>query len=56
MKLYVRVTGVLFGLVAVEHAWRILREGRQLTAQPVFMALTVAAAALAVWAWRAQAR
>jgi len=55
MKTYVRITGALFGVLALVHVWRIVQEGHRL-GDPVFLALTVASAALAIWAWRLQRR
>jgi hypothetical protein len=52
MRAYVMTTGVLFGLIAVAHVWRVFEEGTGLAANPFFLLLTVAAAALSVWAWR----
>jgi hypothetical protein len=52
MRAYVMTTGVLFGLIAVAHVWRAFEEGAGLATDPFFVLLTVAAAALSVWAWR----
>jgi hypothetical protein len=52
MRAYVMTTGVLFGLIAVAHVWRVFEEGTGLAADPFFILLTVAAAALSLWAWR----
>jgi hypothetical protein len=52
MRAYVMTTGVLFGLIAVAHVWRVFEEGAGLAADPFFILLTVAAAALCLWAWR----
>jgi len=52
MRAYVMTTGVLFGLIAVAHVWRVVEEGAGLAADPFFILLTVAAAALSLWAWR----
>ncbi len=48
---YIRTTGVLFALIAVVHVWRIFVEPH-LAGDPFYVALTIAAAALSVWAWR----
>ncbi|HZF12158.1 MAG TPA: hypothetical protein VFE33_25505 [Thermoanaerobaculia bacterium] len=57
MKAYVMTTGTVFGLIVVAHVWRVLEEGPRLATQPGFLLLTVAAAALCLWAgrllWRA---
>ena len=52
MKAYVMTTGVLFGLLTVAHLWRILEEGAHLATDPWYLLITLAAAALCVWAWR----
>ena len=52
MRAYVMTTGVLFGLIAVAHVWRAFEEEAGLATDPFFVLLTVAAAALSVWAWR----
>ena len=50
MKAYLATTGVLFGLVTVVHLWRMIVE-RPLAQAPWYIAITVAAGALCVWAW-----
>ena len=45
-------TGVLFGLITLAHVWRVFEEGRGLATDPSFILLTIAAAALSLWAWR----
>lgn len=52
MKGYVLCTGMVFGLLAGAHIWRIVEEGTHLATDPFFAAITLAAAALSVWAWR----
>ncbi len=52
MKTYVTITGVLFGLLAVMHLWRAIEEGTPLATNPWYLLITLAAAALAIWAWR----
>ncbi len=52
MKAYLITTGTVFGLIVLAHIWRIFEEGRSLAADPVFVTLTIAAAALSFWAWR----
>jgi hypothetical protein len=52
MRAYVITTGVLFGLITLAHVWRAIEEGRGLASDPWFILLTVAAAALCLWAWR----
>ena len=45
-------TGTVFGLITVAHVLRIFTEGRHVATDPWFVLLTVAAAALGIWAWR----
>ena len=52
MKAYLLTTGAIFGLITLVHVWRIVAESPRLGKQPLFLALTVLSAALAVWAWR----
>jgi hypothetical protein len=52
MKAYVVTSGSIFGLIVVAHVWRVIEEGAHLASDPVYIALTVAAAALALWAYR----
>jgi hypothetical protein len=52
MKAYVMTTGVLFGLITVAHLWRVFQEGPRLGTDPWYVLITVAAAALCLWAWR----
>jgi hypothetical protein len=52
MRAYVMTTGVLFGLITLAHVWRVIEEGRGLVSDPSFILLTLAAAALCLWAWR----
>ena len=52
MKAYLVATGSLFGVLTVLHVWRIIEEGPQLARNPWWILITIAAAALAVWAWR----
>lgn len=52
MKAYVMITGALFGLLTLAHLWRIIEEGPVLATDPWYVLITVAAAALCLWAWR----
>jgi len=52
MKAYLIATGSIFGLITLAHIWRAVAEGRHLATDPLFLALTVVAAAMSVWAWR----
>ncbi|HEY8131686.1 MAG TPA: hypothetical protein VII12_07315 [Thermoanaerobaculia bacterium] len=49
MKAYVMTTGALFGLLTLAHIWRAIEE-RHLATNPWYILITVAAAALCVWA------
>jgi hypothetical protein len=51
MKSYVIVAGVIFGLLALVHIWRMIEEPH-LTRDPWFLAVTLCAAALSLAAWR----
>jgi hypothetical protein len=52
MKIYITITGAVFGLIALAHIWRAIAEGPNLATDPVFIILTLAAAALCLWAVR----
>jgi len=52
MKAYVMTTGAFFGLLVVVHLWRVFEEGPGLAKDPWYILITVAAAALGLWAWR----
>jgi hypothetical protein len=52
MKAYVMTTGVLFGLITMAHVWRVVEEGPNLATNPWYVLMTLAAAALCLWAWR----
>ncbi len=56
MKAYLVTTGTVFGLITLAHIWRVYVEGPRLAKEPVFILLTIAAAALCCWAWRLFAR
>ena len=51
MKNYVTVTGMLFGLLAILHVWRVFEEPH-LARDPFFVGVTILAVALSVWSWR----
>jgi uncharacterized membrane protein len=51
VKTYVLTTGSLFGLIAAVHVWRMFVEPH-LATHHWYIVLTLAAAALSVWAWR----
>ncbi|MEP6990938.1 MAG: hypothetical protein ABJA80_08425 [bacterium] len=52
MRTYVVTTGVIFALLAIAHVFRVVQEGQQVATNPFFAGITVAAAAMSVWAWR----
>jgi tetrahydromethanopterin S-methyltransferase subunit E len=52
MKAYVVTTGVVFGLLVVAHIWRVIVENPALAKDPAYIVITIAAAALCLWAWR----
>ena len=56
MNAYLITTGTVFGLVTLAHVWRALAEGPRLATDPLFVLLTLAAAALSFWAWRLLSR
>jgi hypothetical protein len=51
MKAYLVTTGALFGLLTLVHLWRIVEEPH-LAREPWYLIITIAAAALGLWAWR----
>ncbi|HVG46262.1 MAG TPA: hypothetical protein VM890_16075 [Longimicrobium sp.] len=51
MKTYVITTGTVFGLLTIAHLLRIVGEDPGLAADPFYMAITAASAALSVWAF-----
>ena len=52
MKAYLMTTGVVFALITLAHIWRAMQEGPQLATAPWFIVLTIATAALCIWAFR----
>ena len=52
MKAYLLTTGSVFGLIVVAHIWRAFVEGTRVITDPVFILLTILAAALSIRAWR----
>jgi hypothetical protein len=55
MRWYVIVAGVIFGLLAVVHVWRMIVEPH-LARDPWYLLITVAAGALSAAAWRVARR
>jgi hypothetical protein len=56
MKGYIVTSGVIFALLALSHVARIVLESWRLTREPEYIAITLLAAAMAVWAYRAYRR
>ena len=52
MKAYVTTTGAIFFLLTLVHLWRAIEEGPGLLKNPWWVFITLAAAALSIWAWR----
>jgi len=52
MKAYIITTGAVFGLLTLAHIWRVIEEGPHLVTQVPWVLITVAAAALCLWACR----
>ena len=52
MKAYVMTTGAVFGLLTLAHIWRVMEEGPRLAREPWWVLITIAAAALCLWAVR----
>jgi hypothetical protein len=51
MKAYLITTGTVFGLITLLHIWRMFAEASHMATDPIFLVLTVIAAALSAWAW-----
>ncbi|HEY9382860.1 MAG TPA: hypothetical protein VIP80_05030 [Gemmatimonadales bacterium] len=52
MRAYVMTTGIVFGVLAAIHVWRFIEEGSQVARNPFFLAITIVAAGLCLWAVR----
>ena len=52
MKMYLIISGAIFGLITLAHIWRAVAEGPNLATDPSFIFLTLAAASLCLWAVR----
>ena len=50
MKAYVITTGVIFALITIAHIARLATESHVLR-EPIFLLLTILAAALSIWSW-----
>jgi hypothetical protein len=51
VRLYVQVTGLLFALLVAAHIARMATENMVLAKDPLYVGITVFAAAMAVWAF-----
>lgn len=52
MRMYVMLSGAIFGLVTLAHLVRIYAEGVHLARDPWYVSLTILTAAFCVWAFR----
>jgi uncharacterized membrane protein len=52
MRAYVITTGAIFGLLTLAHVWRMIAERPNLATDPWYLLITLATAALGLWAWR----
>ena len=52
MRAYVMTTGAVFALIVVAHIWRAIEEGSALAKDPAYVAITLFAVALCIWAYR----
>ena len=52
MKAYLTTTGAVFGIVTLAHLWRMIEEWPRLATDPWYVSLTLATAALCLWALR----
>ena len=51
MRLYVIVTGIIFALVVIAHAARMISEDAKLASDPIYLVVTACAAGLCIWSW-----
>jgi len=51
MKLYIITSGSIFALIAIAHIARIAMESPNILREPLFLILTLLAAALSIWAF-----
>jgi len=51
VRAYVITSGILFALVVVAHIARMLAESAALARDPTYLLLTLAAAAMSIWAF-----
>ena len=50
MRAYIITTGAIFALITIAHIARLATESHVLR-EPIFLLLTVLAAALSIWSW-----
>ena len=50
MRAYLVTTGLIFALIVIAHIARMMGESAQLARDPVYLAITLLAAGLTVWA------
>jgi hypothetical protein len=51
MKLYIITSGCIFALIAIAHIARIATESTNILREPLFLILTLLAAAVSIWAF-----
>lgn len=51
MRHYIMTTGIVFGLLTLAHAARIIVEGWQVASSVIFVLATIVPAALCIWAF-----
>ena len=56
MKRYIVTSGVIFALLALSHVARLVLESWRFSREPEYVAISLAAAAMAAWAYRAYRR
>lgn len=50
MKAYIITTGAIFALITIAHIVRMATESTHVLREPIFLLLTILAAALSAWA------
>jgi len=56
MRAYLLTTGIVFGLLALVHVWRVIQERSSLAKDPWFLIITIIAAIFSFWAFRLYSR
>ena len=51
MKAYIITSGLIFFLIAIAHIVRVAMESTRILHEPIFVVLTLLAAALSIWAF-----